>query len=164
MYTKIMEISTDYIRGFADADGGFASHFIHLTNTDIDLLKRIGHTLTALGIHYHITYFQPKGHKKYGRLNITGLKNLLLFAKYIGFNIESKRVRLEDRIKHLCRKGRAYNPEDYALYVKMKAEGATYRAMAEALGLSSSTIDRREKRNLYPLDEQLLLLIKQFVN
>ena len=158
-----MEINADYVRGYADADGGFNSHIISLHNTDLDLLSKIGVFLSSIGIEYSTAYYQPKGHKKAGRIQITKLKNLLIYADKIGFCMERKQQALEERIKHLCRKGRLYNKEEYEKYLVMKAQGASYRKMSKVLGLSPSTIDRREKRGVYPLDETLFEMIEKIV-
>ena len=158
-----MDINSDYVRGFADADGGFTGHIVTLSNTDLELLGKIASFLDGLGIEYYITYIRPKGYKKMGKIQITGLRNLLLYASEIGFCMTRKQRALEERIKHLCRKGRPYNADDYELYLELKSQGTSYRAMAKALGLSPAAIDRREKRGIYPLDSELFAIAKRIV-
>ncbi len=158
-----MEINADYVRGFADADGGFNGHIVSLHNADLVLLKRMGEFLEKLGIKYRIAYKRPKGHKICGVIQITGLRNLLLYADKIGFCMERKQNTLMERINYSCRKGRPYNLDDHDLYIRLKSEGATYREMASSLGLSPSTVDRREKRGVWPLDSDLESTIRRVV-
>lgn len=158
-----MEINADYVRGFADADGGISGHVVSLHNTDLELMGRIAEFLEYLGLDFMVTYKQPKGCLKCATLQITGLRNLLIYHDKIGFCMERKQEKLKERIKYLCRKGRPYNIEEYKLYLRMKEEGASYRTMAKALGLSPSAVDRREKRGVWPLGDELQGMIKKAV-
>jgi len=159
-----MKINADYIRGFADADGGWVAHGVALNNTDLNLLKHIQKYLQTLNIKSRLSVQQQGNYLPCGRLVIIGLPNLTRYAIHIGFAMQRKQQFLEDYIKHLSRPRRPYNPKDYDKYLQMKANGASYRKMAAALDLSPSTIDRREKRGTYPLDDEILKLVRQIRN
>jgi len=156
-----MKINADYIRGFADADGGWTNHGVTLNNTDLNLLRHIQRYLQTLKIKSRLNVHQQGNCLPCGRLTIIGLPNLVRYAIRIGFAMQRKQQPLENYIKHLTRPRRPYNPEDYDRYCKLKAEGTSYRKMAAALDLSSAAIDRREKRGTYPLDETVLRGIRK---
>lgn len=161
MLTKCF--SVDYIRGFADGEGGFHGHAIHMANTELPLIQGIAKTLSEVGIKCAIQRQKTYGRRKQiYRLVITDTLNIARYAYHIGFCQQSKQEAVEHYIQHICRKGRRYNLEDYYQYVELSGQGASIRKMSRVLGIYYNTMWTRITRNIYPLSDKDIEVLKPF--
>jgi intein-encoded DNA endonuclease-like protein len=94
-----------FIRGFADSEGGCYEWLITLYNTDLYLLKFVNKLLKKIGIKSKIRIMKKAGNthifshiaktKTAYQINICGKDNLMLFSKFIKFNIGRKQTKLD---------------------------------------------------------------------
>ena len=154
-------VTPDYVRGFADGEGGFSGHQAYLTNTDWRAIERIRDCLSDLGVECTLqrTKSRAKNHKPCYILKVFGVLNLARFAVLVGFTIGEKQKRLESYIQFACRKGRQYNLAAYETYLQLKDNGASIRQMSFAVGVAYNAMWKRVK-NVYPIDPDDLVFLK----
>lgn len=158
-------VTADYIRGFADGEGGFHDHIVEIGNTDWRLLERIRDELYELNIECTITRKDPPrgtNHEPFSLLRITGIKNLAGFAYFIGFGQARKQQSLENYLKSLCRQGREYNLKDNNEYITMSADGHSLHSVANKLGLAYNAIWKRVHNAIWPIPDELIKILEPF--
>jgi hypothetical protein len=106
------EGSVDFLRGLFDTDGTVypggkrgRNAEVGFSTTSSQLLDDVVRNLHYLGITSRWGYYESQGPDDYRgyfyALRVSGLRNLELFQKYIGFEISRKQLRLQSAIDHL---------------------------------------------------------------
>jgi len=156
-------LTTEYISGFADADGCFSGHAILLSNTDRDLLVAIQKSLSTMGISSSIVPYSMASKKSFHTpaytLRIYGFKNLILFAAHVGFKLERKQGALSQYLKPMCKKGCLYCIEDHNLVISLKNQKMSWRKIGKRVGIPWTTIYNRFHRNEWPLEQKIINVI-----
>lgn len=159
---KIVMLSKEYISGFCDADGGFHKTHVTITNTDIEHLKEINRSLNEYGIKTYMfvkNNTNPKHSPQIGRIQISGFKNLLIFATEIGFKFKRKQDGLISCLLTQMAEGKRYNLKEHNEIVDLRNKGLSYRKIEEHFNyrIPFITIAQRFNRNgMWPLDKRIV--------
>lgn len=110
---KTKEQKASFLRGFMDAEGHITvykykkkrkfNYRVGLDNTNKNLMLRIGHLLSELGIKYTLNYEDFKGRNHIGKLSVYRIvishNSLIPFYNKIGFRMPRKRDKLVSLVK-----------------------------------------------------------------
>lgn len=149
-----MGVTSEYIKGFADADGGYHDKTITFTNTQLILLERIRYALEGLGIECRIRPRNSTGSPTF-ILRITKYDNLKRYQDLIGFGHPRKRRLLAEYVAHMERPGALYNWEEANQADLLRRQGHSSWAIAKELNIPQSTIYRRFRQGLWPLNKAI---------
>jgi len=155
-------LSTEYLSGFFDADGGMIKNGIAVTNTDFNLIERISDSLVYYGIYHKIKSVKTyqRNHNEAARIHIFGFVNLLFFASKIGFKIERKQNALIQYLKPMCEHKKLYCLLEHDISIKRKNQDFSIRSTGRLLNISYGTLNDRFKKGLWPLDEEIIKNIR----
>jgi len=160
---EVCVVGPSYVRGFADADGGMIARGVAITNTDEEILRRIGEKLSVLGISHSIYSRRAPANRNHSQafdLCISSARDNLLFFYYIGFSMSRKQDALARHLLHYTRTGTQLCLEQHNTAIAVLEIGKSQREAARAIGVHESMVHKRLQRGGWPLSKQLVSALR----